>query len=102
MIEKWYRGHQGTIDALQNFGIIWLADDAEYAQLYANEYENGVVSTVFVDMDKVNTFDWWYDEEFDPYDPSMSLVKEYMKEQGGMGMSALSTAVTTSASMYTT
>ena len=44
MIEKWYRGHQGTIDALQNFGIIWLAD-TEYHQ-YA-EYEDGVVSTVF-------------------------------------------------------
>ena len=82
MIEKWYRGHEGSKNATDNFGIIWLADDPEYAQLYADEYPNGVVSTVFVDMDKINYLDWYYDEDFDPYDPDMSLLKNYMKEQG--------------------
>lgn len=83
MIEKWYRGHEGNKKATDNFGIIWLADDLDYAQEYANEYPNGVVSTVFIDMDKINELDWYYDEDFDPYDPDMSLVKEYMEEQGG-------------------
>ena len=82
MIEKWYRGHEGNKNATDNFGIIWLADDPEYAQLYADEYPNGVVSTVFVNMDKINYLDWYYDEDFDPYDPDMSLLKNYMKEQG--------------------
>lgn len=83
MVEKWYRGHEGSKRATDNFGIIWLADDPEYAQLYANEYADGIVSTIFVDMDKVDEFDWYYDENFDPYDPDMSLVKEYMEETGG-------------------
>lgn len=83
MIEKWYRGHEGNKKATDNFGIIWLADDPNYAQEYANEYPDGVVSTVFIDMDKINELDWYYDEDFDPYDPDMSLVKEFMKEQGG-------------------
>ena len=82
MIEKWYRGHEGSKNATDNFGIIWLADDPEYAQLYADEYPNGVVSTVFVNMDKINYLDWYYDEDFDPYDPDMSLLKNYMKERG--------------------
>lgn len=82
MIEKWYRGHEGSKNATDNFGIIWLADDPEYAQLYADEYANGVVSTVFVDMYKINYLDWYYDEDFDPYDPDMSLLRNYMKEQG--------------------
>lgn len=83
MIEKWYRGHQGDKKATDNFGIIWLADDYEYAQLYADEYINGIVSTFYIDMDKVNELDWYNDENFDPYDPDMSLVKEYIEEQGG-------------------
>jgi hypothetical protein len=82
MVEKWYRGHEGSKRATDNFGIIWLADDPDYAQLYANEYTDGIVSTIFVDMDKVDEFDWYYDENFDPYDPDMSLVKEYMNEDG--------------------
>lgn len=82
MIEKWYRGHEGSKNATDNFGIIWLADDPEYAQLYADEYPNGVVSTVFVNMDKINYLDWYYDEDFDPYGPDMFLLKNYMKKQG--------------------
>lgn len=83
MIEKWYRGHEGSKKATDNFGIIWLADDPEYAQLYANEYPDGVVSTFFIEMNKVIELDWYYDENFDPYDPDMSLLKKYMEEQGG-------------------
>lgn len=83
MIEKWYRGHEGSKNATDNFGIIWLADDPEYAQLYADEYPNGIVSTFYIDTDKVNELDWYGDDNFDPYDPDMSLIKEYMEEQGG-------------------
>ena len=42
MISKWYRGHNGKQKATDNFGIIWLADNPEYAQLYADEYGNEV------------------------------------------------------------
>lgn len=31
MIEKWYRGHQGDKKATENFGIIWLSDNPDYA-----------------------------------------------------------------------
>ena len=82
MVEKWYRGHEGNKDATDNYGIIWLSDNPEYAQEYADEYPNGIVSTIFVDMDKIEYIDWYYDEDFDPYDPDISLVNEYMKEQG--------------------
>lgn len=83
MIEKWYRGHQGNKKATDNFGIIWLSDDPDYAQLYAEEYPDGIVSTIFIDMDKIKELDWYYDEDFDPYDPDMDLVRDYMNEQGG-------------------
>lgn len=82
MIQKWYRGHEGSRDALDNFGIIWLSADPEYAQLYADEYPDGIVSTVWVDMSKLNYFDNWNDNNFDVYDPDMRLVKEYMDEGG--------------------
>lgn len=82
MIQKWYRGHEGSREALDNFGIIWLSADPEYAQLYADEYPDGIVSTVWVDMDKLNYFDNYYDDNFDVYDPDMRLVKEYMDEGG--------------------
>lgn len=82
MIEKWYRGHEGDRYATDNFGIIWLADDPDYAKLYADEYPNGIVSTLFIDMRKLKYLDWYYNEDFDPYDPDMSLIKEYMREEG--------------------
>lgn len=82
MIEKWYRGHEGDRYATDNFGIIWLADDPDYAKLYADEYPNGVVSTLFIDTSKLKYLDWYYNEDFDPYDPDMSLIKEYMNEEG--------------------
>ena len=48
MIEKWYRGHEATKNATDNFGIIWLADDPKYVQLYAHEYPDGIVSTFYI------------------------------------------------------
>lgn len=82
MIVNYYRGHEGTQDALANFGIIWLTDEPEYAQQYADEYPDGVVSTVFVDLDKVRLLDV-DGEENDLYDPDMGVLKELMDEQGG-------------------
>ena len=81
MINKWYRGHDGKQKATDNFGIIWLADNPEYAQLYADEYGNeGVVSVFYIDESKLNCADTYYNDNFDVYDPDMREVKEYQKE----------------------
>ena len=81
MINKWYRGHDGKQKATDNFGIIWLADNPEYAQLYADEYGNeGVVSVFYIDESKLNYADTYYNDNFDLYDPDMREVKEYQKE----------------------
>lgn len=81
MINKWYRGHDGKQKATDNFGIIWLADNPEYAQLYADEYGNeGVVSVFYIDESKLNCADTYYNDNFDLYDPDMRDVKEYQKE----------------------
>lgn len=81
MVNKWYRGHDGKQKATDNFGIIWLADNPEYAQLYADEYGNeGVVSVFYIDESKLNCADTYYNDNFDVYDPDMREVKEYQKE----------------------
>ena len=81
MVSKWYRGHNGKQKATDNFGIIWLADNPEYAQLYADEYGNeGVVSVFYIDENKLNCADTYYNDNFDVYDPDMREVKEYQKE----------------------
>ena len=81
MIRKWYRGHDGKQKATDNFGIIWLADNPEYAQLYADEYgDEGVVSVFYIDESKLNCADTYYNDNFDVYDPDMREVKEYQKE----------------------
>lgn len=81
MINKWYRGHDSKQKATDNFGIIWLADNPEYAQLYADEYgKEGVVSVFYIDESKLNCADTYYNDNFDVYDPDMREVKEYQKE----------------------
>ena len=81
MIHKWYRGHDGKQKATDNFGIIWITDDPEYAQLYADEYGNeGVVSVLYIDESKLNYADTYYDNDFDVWFPDMAKVKEYQKE----------------------
>lgn len=81
MIRKWYRGHDRKQLATDNFGIIWLADDPNYAQLYADEYgDEGVVSVIYVDETKLNEADVYYNDDFDVYDPDMSMVKDYQNE----------------------
>ena len=40
-IKKWYRGHSSKSNALDNFGIIWLTDEVEYAQVYAEDDGGG-------------------------------------------------------------
>lgn len=81
MIHKWYRGHDGNQKATDNFGIIWITDDPEYAQLYADEYGNeGVVSVLYIDESKLNYADTYYDDNFDVWFPDMAKVKEYQKE----------------------
>lgn len=72
MVEKWYRGHEGSRKATDNRGIIWLTSDYEYAQEYANEYPDGVVSTIFVDEDKIEAtsgfdydLDWYFPDDED-------------------------------------
>lgn len=79
MIEKWYRGHSGKRDALDNFGVIWLTDDPYYAQVYA-ETEDDTISVVYVDEDKVKPADWWYDPDFEPYFPDDESIAEFKNE----------------------
>lgn len=71
-IEKWYRGHSGKQKATDNRGVIWLTSDYEYAQEYANDYPDGVVSIVYIDEDKINAtsgfdydLDWYFPEDKD-------------------------------------
>ena len=81
MIHKWYRGHDGNQKATDNFGIIWITDEPEYAQLYADEYGNeGVVSVLYIDENKLNYAVTYYDDDFDVWFPDMAKVKEYQKE----------------------
>ena len=77
-IEKWYRGHSSKRDALDNFGIIWLTNEIEYAQVYAED--DGVVSAVYIDEDKLNPADWWYDTDFEPYFPDDDEIAEFKSE----------------------
>lgn len=78
MISKWYRGHSAKYSALDNFGIIWLTDDIEYAQVYAED--NGVISAIYVDEDKLKPADWWADYNFEPYFPDDDSIEEYKQE----------------------
>lgn len=77
-IEKWYRGHSSKRGALDNFGIIWLTNEIEYAQVYAED--DGVVSAVYIDEDKLNPADWWYDPDFEPYFPDENEIAEFKSE----------------------
>ena len=79
MIEKWYRGHSKKRDALDNFGVIWLTDDPEYAQVYA-ETEDDTISVVYIDENKLKPADWWDDLDFEPYFPDDENIAEFKKE----------------------
>ena len=78
MIEKWYRGHSSQQHALDNFGVIWLTDDPYYAEEYAED--NGVVSVVYIDNDKLKPVDV-FDDYFDTYFPDRKHIEE-LKEEG--------------------
>jgi hypothetical protein len=81
MIRKWYRGYDSKQKPTDNFGIIWLADEYEYAQLYADEYgDEGVVSVFYIDESKLNEAEVYYNDNFDVYNPDISMVKEYQSE----------------------
>lgn len=79
MIQKWYRGHSRQRNALDNFGVIWLTDDPEYAQVYA-ETEDDTISVVYVDENKLKPADWWDDLDFEPYFPDDENIAEFKKE----------------------
>lgn len=79
MIQKWYRGHSKQRNALDNFGVIWLTDDPEYAQVYA-ETEDDTISVVYVDENKLKPADWWDDLDFEPYFPDDENIAEFKKE----------------------
>lgn len=79
MIQKWYRGHSRQRSALDNFGVIWLTDDPEYAQVYA-ETEDDIISVVYIDENKLKPADWWDDLDFEPYFPDDENIAEFKKE----------------------
>ena len=87
-IETYYRGTDVPCD-VSDFGIdkkyycTWLADNPYYAAEYAKEYgENGRLYEIKVDLSKYNGYeDWYYDDDFDPYDGfSREDQEELMKE----------------------
>ena len=81
MIQKWYRGYNGKQKPTDNFGIIWLTDDPDYAQLYADEYgDEGRVAEFDIDESKLNPADTYYDNDFDYYFPDMKKVREYQED----------------------
>lgn len=77
-ISKWYRGHSGKRNALENFGVIWLTDDIEYAQVYAED--DGIVSVVYIDDSKLKPADWWYNIDFEPYFPDDEEIDEFKQD----------------------
>lgn len=91
-IEKFYRGVGGVFD-ITNFGIekqkkcTWLTDSVYMAQDYANEYDDGHLYEISVDMSKVNLYDWYSeaDDYFDPYDGFSEEAQEELMNNGFNG-----------------
>ena len=71
MVEKWYRGHEGSKRATDNFGIIWLADDPDYAQLYAN---------VVINEDETNKAEFINEYDAAKVSTTISGIKELISE----------------------
>ena len=83
MIEKWYRGHDSSANATDNFGIIWLTSDPNQAEVYADFNDDGVVSEITVDMSKVNIPQKLY-KGFDVWEPGWEEFR-YLEETGCNG-----------------
>lgn len=82
-VETWYRGICGSFDEMKTKRQIWLADEAEYAAMYAYECEDGHLYEFDVNESKLNLYDWYYeaDSYFDPIDGfSEEEQAELMKE----------------------
>ena len=88
-IETWYRGICGTFDELKTKRQIWLADEAEYAALYAYECENGHLYEFDIDATRLNLYDWYYetDSYFDPIDGFSEEEQMELMEEGYNGYS---------------
>lgn len=88
-IETWYRGICGTFDELKTKRQIWLADEAEYAVLYAYECENGHLYEFDIDATRLNLYDWYYeaDSYFDPIDGFSEEEQMELMEEGYNGYS---------------
>ena len=88
-IETWYRGICGTFDELKTKRQIWLADEAEYAALYAYECEDGHLYEFGIDATRLNLYDWYYeaDSYFDPIDGFSEEEQMELMEEGYNGYS---------------
>ena len=88
-IETWYRGICGTFDELKAKRQIWLADEAEYAALYAYECEDGHLYEFGIDATRLNLYDWYYeaDSYFDPIDGFSEEEQMELMEEGYNGYS---------------
>lgn len=88
-IETWYRGICGTFDELKTKRQIWLADEAEYAALYAYECEDGHLYEFDIDTTRLNLYDWYYeaDSYFDPIDGFSEEERMELMEEGYNGYS---------------
>lgn len=84
-VKTWYRGICGSFNKALNKREIWLADEAEYAELYARECEDGHLYAFDIDMPKFNAYDWWEDEYFEPIDGFSEEEQRELMEQGYNG-----------------
>lgn len=83
-IEKWYRGICGSFDELKVKRQIWLADEPEYAAMYAEECDDGHLYEMSVDMSRYKGFDWYHEAD-DWFEPIDGFSEEEQKDLMGKG-----------------
>ena len=78
-IQTWYRGYNADYPNLgvPQGGGLWLTDEYDYAQEYANQFDNGKVAAVTIDFTKINwaTETEIYEADLDPYDSGEEMAE---------------------------
>ena len=78
-IQTWYRGYNADYPNLgvPQGGGLWLTDEYDYAQEYADQFDNGKVAAVTIDFTKINwaTETEIYEADLDPYDSGEEMAE---------------------------
>lgn len=88
--ETYYRGICGEFDELKVKRQIWLADEPEYAAMYAEECgEDGHLYEIAVDMSRYKGYDWYYKmpDWWEPIDGVSENVQKELMNDGYNGYS---------------